>query len=118
MAELPNRVSKVTTPWPRETSTTSLRHLLRLRLSPRSSQHRLNPHTVHPSTHLLATMTRTLTDPPVLEVDSVIPSHLLSQTRTNMHTTSLVLVSKPPLVSNLLPPMKVSSLLLPRVVLV
>lgn len=118
MAKLLNPVSKATTPLPPEPSTTSPRHPPRAHQSPRSSQLRLNLHTVHPSTHLWVTMTKLPSDPPVLEVDSVIPSHPFSRTRTNTHTTSSVLVSKLPLVSNLQLPMKDSSLLLPRVVLV
>jgi hypothetical protein len=118
MAKLLNPVSKATTPLPPEPSTTSPRHPPRAHQSPRSSQLRLNHHTVHPSTHLPVTMTKPPSDPPVLEVDSVIPSHPFSRTRTNTHTTSSALVSKLPLVSKLQLPMKDSSLLLPRVVLV
>jgi hypothetical protein len=34
-------------------------------------------------------MTKLPSDPPVLEVDSVIPSHPFSRTRTNTHTTKV-----------------------------
>jgi hypothetical protein len=117
MVNNPNLVSKVTTPWLNETSTTSLHHLSPLPPSPRQSLLRLNPHTeVHP-THLRPTMISPRSDLPV-SVDSVIPRLQSNLPRTNTHTPTSVSDSKTPLVNKLQLPMKDSSLLLPRVVLV